>query len=280
MPIPMWTTVALAALLGSALGQSDGLTISNVRMTYGELGPERSDSKMLPGDRYELAFDVEGLKIDDNGIAKYMLDMEVLDSQGKRIFGQEPRDFERGLSLGGSRMPMHVFVLVGLSQPPGEYTVKVSVTDRATKATGSLTRKFEVLAKGFGIVRPQASYDSDGLVLAPLQGEAGQSLYLNFAVVGFSRSQAQKNQPDIAMEMRVLDAEGKPTVPKTLTGRVNELVADNVIAIPASFLLQLNRSGKFTIELKATDQVTKKTSKLALPLTVTEQKATTGTAER
>jgi hypothetical protein len=276
----MWTIVALAAVLGTGLGQSDGLPITNVRITYGELGPERPDNKVLPGDRFQLAFDVEGLKSDDYGATRYRLAMQVLDSQGKRAFGQDPKDFETHLSLGSSRMPMQVYVVAGLDQPPGEYTVNVKVTDPATKLMGSLTRKFEILPRGFGIVRPQASYDPDGFIFAPLQGEAGQRLYLNFAIVGFGRTQAPKNQPDVAVDMRILDAEGKPTLPKPLPGRVNESVPPDQVALPMSFLLSLNRPGKFTIELKATDQVNMKTAKLTLPLTVTEQKAISGTARR
>jgi hypothetical protein len=34
------------------------------------------------------------------------------------------------------------------------------------------------------------------------------------------------------------------------------------------FLLSLNRPGKFTVELRATDQVSKKKAKLSFPLTV------------
>jgi hypothetical protein len=276
----MWTTLALAAVLGTTLGQSDGLTISNVRATYGTLGPERPDSKLLPGDRYQLAFNVDGIKSDDQGRAQYTLAMEVLDSQGKRVFGQEPKDIEAGLSLGGSRIPVHVYVDAGLSQPPGEYTVKVTVTDRTSKMTGSLTRKFEILSKELGIVRFQSSYDPNGLIPAPLQGEAGQFLTLNFMIVGFGRSQAQKKQPDIAIELQILDAEGKGTLPKPFAERINSAVAEDSILLPMSFYLALNRSGKFTIELKAADQVNMKSAKLTLPLTVTEQKAISGTAAR
>jgi hypothetical protein len=276
----MWTTVALAAVLGASLGQSDGLTISNVRTTYGTLGPERPDNKLLPGDRYQLAFDVEGIKNDELGHAQYQLAMKVLDSQGKPVFGQEPKDVDAGLSLGGSRIPVHVYVDAGLSQPPGEYSVNVTVTDRTTKATGQLNRKFEILPKDLGIVRFQPSYDSGGMIPAPLQGVAGQFLTLNFMVVGFGRSQTQKHQPDIAMELRILDSEGKPTLAKPFAERINAAVDDNVLLLPMSFYLALNRPGKFTIELKAADQVHMKTAKISLPLTVTEQKQASGTAQR
>jgi len=254
------------------------LTISNVRVTYGMLGPERPDNKILPGDRYHLTFDIEGIKTDDDGKVLYTLAMEVMDSQGKRVFGQEPKDLEGGISLGGGRLPVHVFADANLSQPPGEYTIKVAVTDRSTKAVASLTRKFEILARDFGIVRLQASYDDR--IAAPLRGEAGQSLTLNFMIVGFGRGQGGNKQPDVVVEMRILDADGKPTLPKPFTGRVSDNVSGDIILLPMYFLVELNRPGKFTIELKATDRTSKKTARASLPLTVTEPRAAAGTAAR
>ena len=44
---------------------------------------------------------------------------------------------------------------VSADLPPGEYTVKVNVTDRAAKpaASATVSRKFEVLQPAFGLVR-------------------------------------------------------------------------------------------------------------------------------
>ena len=46
----------------------------------------------------------------------------------------------------------------------------------------------------------------------------------------------------------------------------------NVVALPMSFLLRINRPGKFTVELNATDKISNKTAKLTFPVTVLEQK--------
>lgn len=43
-------------------------------------------------------------------------------------------------------------------------------------------------------------------------------------------------------------------------------------AFPGQFVLPLNRAGKFTIELKATDLLSNKTSQVSFPLTVLESK--------
>lgn len=271
----MWTTFALAVALTSGLGQADGLTITNVRATNGFLGAERANMKTLPGDTLFLAFDIEGIKVDETGKVRYNMSMQVTDSKDKVIYGQEPRDLEAFNTLGSSRLPAFTFVDIGFNQPSGEYTVKVTVRDLSTKATQSMTRKFEILEKDFGLVRLATSYDPNGNIPAPPGGVTGQTLTVNFAAVGFDRRKNEK-QPDVSVEMRVLDEAGKPTVEKPFTGAVNKDVPENAVGIPMSFLLALNRPGKFTVELNAVDNVNKKTAKLTLPITVMEQKASAG----
>src|SRR5262249_12741656 len=109
-------------------------------------------------------------------------------------------------------------------------------------------------------------------------GVAGQRLYINFFSVGFGRDPKRK-QPDVAVEMRVLDEDGKPTGADPFEGGVRDKVGQDVLGITMSFTLDLNRPGKFTVLLNATDRVSKKTSKLSLPITVIEQKAS-DTAEQ
>ena len=72
--------------------------------------------------------------------------------------------------------------------------------------------------------------------------------------------------------MRILDAQGKPTLPQSFTGIVGHDASAKAVSIPLQFLLPLNRSGKYTIEIKATDQVSKKTTTLAFPYTVIDLK--------
>jgi len=48
-------------------------------------------------------------------------------------------------------------------------------------------------------------------------------------------------------------------------------VPANLKHIDLSLPLSLNRAGKFTVELKVTDNITKKSSTMKFPLTVTAQ---------
>lgn len=269
----MWkSAVVLAMVSAAALGQAGGkLALTNVRSTYGILGPVRPDAKLLPGDSLYLFYDIEGLTFDTTGRAKYSIGMEVANSAGKTAFKQDPATLEGINALGGNKLPAHAHIDFGLDQPPGNYTVKIHVTDLASKANQTLTHKVDVLPKGFGMVRARITGDSDGVVPLPAVGVVGQTVYFGCGLVGFERDKT-KGMPSVGVEMRIIDDKGKPTLPQPFTGLVGQNAPDKALSIPLQFLLPLNRSGKYTIEIKATDQVSKKTAALAFPYTVIDSK--------
>jgi hypothetical protein len=261
----MMTTLVLLATLASTPGQKGDLTLTGARATYGILGPKRPDAKLLPGDQLIVAFDIEGITTDGQGKVLYSIGTEVSDSSNKVVFAAPPRELETINALGGNKVPAYTQVDVGLQQPPGEYTVKVTVTDRANRKSQTLTQKFTVLKADFGVVRGTMTGDAEALVPAGLLG-AGQSLYINALVVGFGRGGSK--QPNVTIELRVLDESGKPTTDKPFSGTIDKDVPEKADSLPFQFLLSLNRAGKFTLELKATDQVTKKSVSRSFPITV------------
>ena len=184
-------SLTLIAALAMTPGQGAGLNLTNPRVTFGELGSPRPDNKLLPGDIFFLSFDIEGIKVSETGRVKYGMAMEVTDATGKSIFKQMPVERDDFLPLGGTKLPARAFVSVGQDQPPGMYTCKVTVTDRADKdkpVAKALEQKFEVLPKGFGIVMVYTASDPKGEIPAPLVGVAGQALFVHFAVVEFQRT--------------------------------------------------------------------------------------------
>lgn len=262
----MWTAVALAATLGLVIQQPGQLTLSNVRATYGPLGVARPDNKVLPGDQLFVAFDIDGVTADPSGKVLYSMVTEFTDAKGKTLIRLDPRDLETINGLGGDRVPAFVVADVGLDTPPGEYGVKVTVTDRASKKTGSMSRTFQVLPAGFGVTRLTTTHDSDARVPASIF-ESGGSLWVNCGVVGFGWDKATK-QPDAIVELRVLDEKGQPTLAKPFTGQIKEKIPSNARYVPVQFLVPLNRPGKFTIEVKATCNVCKAATTLSFPITV------------
>lgn len=266
----MWTTIALAVTLGVMPGEAGEFRLSNIRPTNGMLGSERPDSRLLPGDIFFVTFDIEGLKVDKSGTMYYSMAMEVRDSKEKNVYKSEPQDLDAPVPLGGHSLPGFAHVDLGRDMPPGDYTLKVTVTDRANRGAKFFEKKFEVLRPTFGLIKLNISYDRDGQVPAPHIGVAGQSFWVNFNAVNFERGGDAKN-PDIKFEMFVLDERGKPTLNSPIGGSIVELPREFSFA-PTQFWLPLNRSGKFTVKLKATDNIGKKTAEFSFPITVYDSK--------
>src|SRR5262245_9328560 len=135
--LPMFYSLALAALTVSP-AQAGELKLTNVRLTIGELGPTRPSNKYLPGDIAFVGYDITGLTIEPDGVAKYKMSMEVADGSGKTIFKQDPRELNDFVPLRGNSIPARAYVTIGLDQDPGTYTCKVTVEDPKTKGKDTL----------------------------------------------------------------------------------------------------------------------------------------------
>jgi hypothetical protein len=242
------------------------LALTNVRNTYGELGGTRPDSKFLPGDVAFVAFDIENIAVGPDGKCKYTMGMTVTDKDNKPTLKQDPAEREDFLPLGGNKLPARAFVTIGLDMAPGEYTMAVTVTDKGKAgATKTLTRKFEVLKKEFGIVSVYTTADPNGTISAPTTGIVGQSIWVQFGIVAFARDPKTK-QPIIDYEIIFLDETGKPTLKQPTMERTDKGIEDKFEAFPNRYLLPFTRAGKFTMRIKATDKVANKTYTFDLPV--------------
>jgi hypothetical protein len=260
----MGPAFALAVALSLPAAQAGELRLENVRPTFCVQGPARGADKVLPGDSYVVSFDIVGITIED-GKARYSVGVDVSDADGKPLFKQEPKEQEAQASLGGDRLAAYAQLNVGLQAKPGEYHAKITVTDLSTKKTATLERTAQVLPAAFGLVRLTTSSDPDGRYPNSTPG-SGDWLWLHCGVVGFTRG-ADK-QPDVSLAMRILDDKGNAITAKPVTVQVNKDVPETAPALPLRLLLSLNRPGKFTVELTATDKLGNKTATLSFPLTV------------
>jgi hypothetical protein len=249
----MWVTLALTALT-AAPAQAGSLELKNDRFTYGILGAERKSSEFLPGDVVVLSYDIEGLKVKDDGTVLYSMSMEVTNKEGKSQFKNEPRDLQATNALGGSHVPAIAYSEMGTETPAGDYVMTVTVTDRQTNSTKKLSKAFQVVATKLGFVRTALSYDAANQMAAPPMAVPGQVLFFNFAVVGF-KLDAKTRQPNLALEMRVIGEDGKPTVVKPFVGGATETTEAFKRIIPAQFVLELNRAGKYKVQIKGVDKV-------------------------
>jgi hypothetical protein len=263
----MWATLTLLAATTLSPAQAGAIRFSNERATYGDLGPTRTDTKFIAGDVFTLSFDIENLKTDESGKVKYSMAMELLDSKGTSKYKSDPVPRDLVNSVGGNRLPASAHAVLGTNTEPGEYTMKVIVTDLATNKSETLTHKFTVIAEEFGLVRLSSSYDPDGKISAPPLAVAGQSVWVNVFVGGFQRD--TKKQPNISLELQIYGEDKKPTFEKPQNSPI-PIVDESYSLIPVQSFLTLNRTGKFMVELKATDTISKKTSKVTFPITVVE----------
>ncbi len=262
--LPLFT---LAAALSLAPAQGAELKFTNLRASYGFHGPTRTDMKFLPGDQLYLGFDINGVKINKEGTATYTMAMDVVDSAGKSWQKVEPTDRTDFVPLGGTVLPGRAFVVLGVDMPPGEYTLKLATTDKNSGAKGEFTRKFEVLKPDLGVVGVYASVDPEGRNPAHTTGFVGSAVWLQFAVTGFKRNDANKNQPDVKVEMTILDETGKPTLE---TPRVETVTAleEKYPMFALKMNVPMTRVGTFKAKFTVTDRVSMKVATFELPMTV------------
>jgi hypothetical protein len=265
----MWTvTVGLTCLLAMLPEQSGKISIENPRLLYGVPGLPRASNKFAHGDNFYLAFDIKGVKSDAEGKVSYSLLTEVM-VDGRLEFKHESKDIDAIDSLGGNVLPGFSQLNIGLDQPDGKYTVKVTATEKKTKATASVVQEFILSKAELGIVRIRTTADRDEKVATAIFS-TGEDLWLNLSIVGFARDKAK--QPNLKISMEILDSDGKPTVQKPPVAEISKGVAEDLDLLPLQFYVSLNRAGKFTIKLKVMDQVSGKSSSLDLPLEVTQVK--------
>lgn len=270
----MWTSLVLAAL-SVAPAETGQLQLANDRPTYGIMGATRPDSKLLPGDVYCVTFDILNLHEEENGKVTYSIGLELLNPKGKMQFKKDPQDMELINSLGGHSMPAFAAVEIGTDYQAGEYTLKVTVTDRATKGTQTLVRRFDVQPMSFGIVLLHTSYLFPGIPPAPSIGVAGQTLVIDLGAVGFQRD--DKKQPKVSAQMEIMDERNKPVLPTTsvaqpITANLDKSALANAEVLRMQFSVALNRPGKFTLRLRVIDHNANKTADASLPITVLDSK--------
>ena len=229
--------------------------------------PRMAAKGRLPGDIVYFAFDIKNMKLDETGRASYTLLVEVTDDKGHLIYKQGPTNAVAQNYLGGNSLPCSAHLELPLDSVPGTHHLKVTITDRSSKKTVSLERTGKILTPDFGLVRVASFADRETKVPAASVGVVGESIYISFAPVGFSRDKGT-GQPDLHVSMRVLDDKGQPTFAKPLSGTVSKEVPAGLRLIPMQFGITLNRPGNFTIELEAADKLSGKSVKERLPLRV------------
>jgi hypothetical protein len=255
--------------LGFLPSVSSAVDIKNIRPCYAPFGATRLDSNCLPGDTLFITFDIEGLAIDPKtGKANYDTVLELLDADKKVLFKNTSMNEVRP-QLGGTRMPGQLDLFTGVKRPPGRYTVKLSVYDKVGKDGKAFNYAFVVVPEAFGFIG----------VSAPAIGFYGQQYATGFAIVNMALD-AKKKEPNVDVKFRILDDTGKEVAPPVQMAAPRDLPENielqKLNLWPVSFPVYLNRVGRFTIEIEATDKIAGKNAKLSFKMTVLDINNFTG----
>jgi hypothetical protein len=252
----------LSCVVLCVAGGQNALEIANPRATYGYLGALRpKDAGALPGEAVYFTFEIKNLKLDSSGKAFYSIAIEIRDADGKLFFEQRPYNAVAQNFLGGNSLPCSAHVDVPLDAKPGAVKWKVIISDRTAKQTAILEGTSKILPPDFGIVRVGLFADVDSRAPMSAVAVVGDSAFLKFSTVGFTRDKETK-QPDVQVSLRILDEQGKPTMAKPITGKIDTGIDPNDRWLTNQFGLAFNRAGRFTIELSAEDRATGKRSKI------------------
>jgi hypothetical protein len=266
----MLYALAIAAL-AAVPAQGGQLKITNSHLTIGELGPTRTNAKYLPGDVLFFAYDITGLPIQADGIANYKLEQKVIDKAGKVIFKTDPEERNQFAPLRGNSIPARSYLVFGVDQPAGEYSLEITVEDPKSKSKDTVSTKFEVTKADFGIVNVYTTYDLRGEIPAPNSGIVGQTLVVQYTVASFERDPKTK-QPKIEFQYQYLDDKGTPILPEPHKRVQDGGVDEKHLIWSERFPLFLNRPGKFTVQLTAIDKIANKKSTYELLITASASK--------
>jgi hypothetical protein len=254
-----WLPCLVLCLAG---GQDAKLEITNARSTYGYLGASKPKlTGILPGDTAHFTFEIKNLKLDADGKAAYSIAIEIRDAAGKLFYEQRPYNAVAQNYLGGNSLPCSAYVEVPLDAKPGGVEWKVTIKDRNSKQTAVAVGKGKILPADFGIVQVGLFGDIEARTPMSPVAVVGDSPFLQFSTVGFSLDKETK-QPNIVVSMRILDEEGKPTMTKPITGKINAGVDAQQRYLTNRFGLSFNRAGRFTLEVNAEDANTGKRSQI------------------
>jgi hypothetical protein len=260
--------LAAAVLIVSAASAQAKLGIDNIQATYGRLGPERKSLDLYRYDELFFRFTVTGAKPDAEGKVDGSVLLQVLDGAGK-VVGENQTPAKGVLVLGGNSYPLSVSLPIGQQVPPGKYTVKITVRDNLSKESAAFQRKVTVKPLDLKIVRIQFYHDPEGKFAAPAGGTLGETLCFDLRVIGFDRS---KDRILTEIAWQILDSDGQEVSPK---GAAFDIRQDDAKAVKKWEFLRysnsfiLNRVGKFTLRITATDRLGKKSTTFEVPIQVT-----------
>lgn len=261
---------ALALLfLAIASAPASAIEFKDIQASYGQLGPERKVLEFVPGDEVYFRYALVGVTADAKGKLNAEMNIKLIDAKEKVLLDQS-FPMEGNLAFGGNTLPSYANLLLSDKFLPGDYTMIVTVLDNVSKEMNSFKRQFRVKERELAITAIRFFHDKIGRVPAPCGGLISQTLFMKFCTVGF---EVKEHEIDLKMEVHILDAEGKPTMPKPITVNFHSEDPEKSKLGIAAFDVELvlNRPGDFKMKILVKDMIGGKSTTFEVPLKVIER---------
>jgi hypothetical protein len=259
----------LAVAVGLVMAQPDKtkLEVVDVRATYGLHGPTRRSADVVPGERLHFSYRLNGVRTDADGKIDVTLDFQLLNAKGK-VFTKNSLPMRDVLPLGGN-------TLVGFAQgqldreaAPGDYTLKVSISDNIAQETVGFERKIVCKKMTFAITELAFFFDSEGKWPGSNIGILGHSINFRLAAVGWDRA---KPNLRLVMFAQALDKDGRELTPKPVRVEVASEDAKAIANAPGVGFhasMALNRAGDFQLRIIVLDEISDRKAEVTVPLKV------------
>lgn len=246
------------------------LRLVAVEGCYGRLGPAREITAVSPYDNLDVRGQLEGCQVDDAGRAQVAVTLDVKSEAGEVVLHQQATHTD-AVDRDG-RLPF--YVTLNAADVPGRYELQVTFVDQGSQQQIVLKKSFQIKPLQLAAVAPQFFRDREGKIPAPAGGKVGETLFFEIRAVGFDRSQGRI---DTAFHLQLLDAQGKPVLPKAVESAVRSedpavVQKEHVVTFLAT--LPLTQAGTFTLRILILDRVVSDATRFELPLVVAEAEKT------
>ncbi|MBX7103930.1 MAG: hypothetical protein K1X57_07605 [Gemmataceae bacterium] len=255
LPLLAWLACAGPAL---------SLEIRNIQACHGPLGPARTRLEVTPLEEVVYRFVVAGLKPAANGEFQFDIAYSMTDSTGKVVLSDTGRHSVVAV-MSGDATPATAAIQVGPTAPPGDYTLRVTVTDCNGGGDAHFSRRLTCKPGEFRAINPRFFHDAARTTPGPAGGLAGQSIYLRVLAAG---PKWEAGKSSVALRVELTDLEGNTVSRQPVTTRREITEGGPFRGIGLETLLPLAKPGEYQIKLTVIDELARREDVITLPLTV------------
>jgi len=256
----------------------------NVEPTYGGFfGPARPNAEFYPPqDLLFVRYQLRGVRYREvpaftsGGAVDLEFRAQLIDGHGETLL-TNVGPIQGGTSFGGPCFPGYAFLPLTTALPPGQYTLRLTVTDKVSSATARFERPVTLAPARLAVNAALYALDADGKVaVRPDALTTGYALYHRLNVVGLDGSKEFLEVTDL---LELIDADTGKVLQRSETPVRQPNPRTPILTGHFTWALGvLTRPGRFIHRHTITDKVSGKSVVLELPLCVREPSSRTAGA--